>query len=56
MIEYDKIIINIPKEEKQLVNEACQIDKRTIASFVRKAVGILASDIIKQNEKQTTIN
>jgi hypothetical protein len=37
-MEYEKLIVNISKEEMNLIDKACQIEKRTKASLTRKAL------------------
>jgi len=46
-----KFIGDIPEEEMQLIERACQIEKRNRISLIRKATVDYAKKIIKQNRE-----
>jgi len=49
-MEYGKLIINVPKDEMVIIDEACKIDRRTRASLTLKTLIPEAKKIIKENK------
>jgi uncharacterized protein (DUF1778 family) len=50
-MKYKKLIVNIKPKEMEIIDEACELDKRTRASLARKAMLKEARGILKNEVK-----
>ena len=51
-----KLIINMPKEEMELLEEACKLDMRTKTHLTRKSLIGTAKKIIKEHKNNAGNN
>ena len=53
IMEYTKLIVNLPKEEKEIIVRVCSLDKRTMASLVRKVLADYCKEFLGVKNEQS---